>query len=305
MKHARSIHHLFLLVSLLATADPGELQAQDETARSYPTRLLLNNIAEVGPGCSVNASLGTTVFNTRSDYFIGEFSIGIAGVSELGLTNTGLASNLLALRRPIGSWELTVRLLRSREHLPDISLAVRGPLKWNHDDLLPQDIQTEKPVLFEQGLRGVRYDFRITTASVLFSKPLSRSLRLHGEIGIQQAQWRDLWIFLDPIPPGIDPNGYHAPELEHELLVQGYVGSEWHLNSRFTVIGELQSLPHFKPDIQMLALSLRRSYIGTIGLRTLLVAPVTLDLSLRYHRGPDGLTSTQLAVGLNGLMSIR
>ncbi len=128
-------------------------------------------------------------------------------------------------------------------------------------------------------------------------------LTLHGGVGLQEAQYRGLWIFLDP-PPG-DVNGYHAAEVERELLMQGFVGAELRVHSRLTLIGDVQSIPLFRPDIDLLELSVDRSYMSFLGVRYLLADAIRLDASLRYHTGVEGIRSTQVVIALNALLSLR
>lgn len=264
-----------------------------------PTRLFYNNTAELGPGYSLGVVAGTSILDEEQNVFYGNASATLAGLLEIEVGNLQLASSLFGVRKPIYTWGLKIPLWGSREQLPAIALAIRSSLEWTHDALLEEDMQRLRRDLTWRGLESTGYDFRLTTASILFSERLHKNLMLHGGIGAQEVQYRNLFLFLEP-------NDYYRNlDLHREFLLSGYLGANVQVHPRFTVVGEVESVPHFDTRLETFELVVDRSYVWFLGIRFLIDRPVAFDAGIRYNKGPNAPDTAQLVMALSALLSIR
>jgi hypothetical protein len=274
--------------------------SQEDKDTLAPTRLILNNTAEFLPHFAVTLNAGTSVFTSTYRPFRGNVVLSIDELAEIDYSSDGQAENVFGNAKPMNSWGMKFKILNAKEVRPAVALRVQSSIDWNREDLWTQDLQQNTPSLYRQGLAGSQYEYRLTTIDLVFTERIQRSLIINGGVGFQEIQSRNLWIFPTVAPPAY--NGYHNPDVVRNLLLTAFFSGVVQIDSSFSAIAEIQSIPLLTPSITALNLSVEQSYLGSLGIRYSPTTYLVLDGSLAYHTDQSDQAYMEARIGVSALI---
>lgn len=289
-----------VIVGLLFSA---VVLAQQPSSDPSSSHLVLVNTAEVLPNLTLTINGATSVLSSHSSLFHGNIALGLGDVAELALGKSDGIINALGAPRADVAWALKLKLFSKAQDQPQIALRIQSSVGWISDELWPQDIQTYSPALYRRGLYDSHYDLRLTSIQVLLSHQLFRNVGLHTGVGIEEIATRGLWIIVDPAP--FVGNGLHAPDIAQELLLSGFLSLTVRLDSKFTLLTEIQSLPAVSPNIDLVKLNVDRAYVGSLAVRYSLLAPLALDGGIVVRTNPYTRNDVEMRLGLNTLLDLQ
>lgn len=284
--------------------------AQQRSSNSSSLQLVLTNTATVLPNLSLALNGGTSLLSTRGNLVYGSIALGLGDVAELALVRNDGVINALGATQPDASWALKVKVLSEEENQPGVSFGIQSSLRWTPDDLYPQDLQVHNPWLYRHLLRESRYDYQITSAHVLVSHQILPFVALHASVGIQQIEYRNLWIFAVPVldfsaPGQQEINAFHAPDVSRRLLPSGSLGLSILVTPKLGLLTEVQSLPTIYPNKSEVKLEANAGYAVSLAARYLFFQQFSLDVGAVLHTNRYTRNEAEMRIGLNTLLDFQ
>lgn len=272
------------------------LFAQSQNERQYPSQFSNTESADILPNLTLFGRVTTGLFTSDISPVEGQISFGIADFIELNVLNSASAVNFYGDAQLIPQWGFKLRLLEASEKGPGVAFLFRTSFDWRPQTFWQQDIARKRSAFYQQGLNGTRHSLRLTSGTLIATQTLFSRLHLTGGLGVQEVQVRDLWIFIDPAPYA--SNGYHASEIQHNLMVSGLVQAQIDVSNNVLAFFEAQAVPMIEPNLQRLSLTYKREYLTSAGVRFVPLFPVSMDVMISHSFMELQQTEFRMSLGI-------
>ena len=273
-----------------------EHKTVDQEARNQAFPFMGNN-SPVPDGYTFRCAAGYPVYGDDRMPVIGRFSLGLAGVLELGYSNEGYIGNPIGMTRPANSWDAKIQIFKQREELPSVALWARGTIGWQNEDLGAYALWAVLPSFFNFGVVGTRYEFSSMTVGLSMAPGLGKWITMNLSVGYQELSSRNLWILIAPAP--IIGNGYHAVSGDRSGMLEASANIVAGLLPQLALVAQAGTLPYFNVNPTALTLEVGRAYNGAVGVRYTLPIPLSVDSYVRWQSNINGKTDTQFRLGLS------
>jgi hypothetical protein len=271
--------------------------AQDNGSARFPSQYSITGSADVFPASSFYASGGMDLFTKRVDAYRGQARLALLRIFELGVMKEEAAVNFLSIAERVPMGEFKLRILERTENTPAISVVYRTSLGWMSRGFQNQEISAIRPADAADGLHGLRYQYRLTSAMLLISQDILPRFELTTGFGLEEVQTRFIWFFGGPDWP--DSYGDYDPQTHAQLLLTGFLLARFDLTHQVTLFAEAGSVPVIVPSYFHRSLQPERTFLGAVGVRFVPLMPFALDAIVAQQSAFQGISDTQVRVALN------
>lgn len=283
-----------------SNANQDEANTQKVQAFQFPhdiNRIFASPTADVLKSLDVNIILGGAFGFEESSNFLGNIALGLGGVADIEVNTGSLLGALANVNQNIPTIVLKGKIYQGSEKFPSIAIGLRSSNDWDRTKIFESGIRTSEPNLYNEGLRNVDYEARITTAFIAFSKNAYENLSFHAGGGISDLRYRNVrlsWNY-----------GYSDDGAIHKKQL-GYVfgGLIFTINERTQLMVEAQSMPYFNVSTKDRTIVPKQRSLMVAGIRSAVSKVLLFDTGIRYQSNYKGLADTQIRLSLSFFISI-
>jgi hypothetical protein len=275
---------------------------REEAPQSYkqPVRLFSLPMAVALSESYVTFAFGNDFGMQVGESFLGTVAIGVGEVGEIELSTSGLVTSLVKNSAGFRTAGMKIQVFAGHGDLPAVGFSLRSSNDWEREERSEIVLATSDRAAFDVGLRSLNLESRITTLALFVSKQVRPHTTLHAGIGFSDVRYRNVYAgFVYPHSSVYDNSERRANQW------QAFGGTSIAMNDRTTVMGEIQTLPLFKYDVNRGTVRLSRMYVGAAGFRFSLSPSWSLDSGVRYQNNFIGLADVQFRVSVNAVFLLR
>ncbi len=260
---------------------------------SIPTARVLNSL-------DFSLLVGSSFSFGKTNNFLGTVSLGLGGYGDIELSSASLMGSIFNREESFSYIGMKIKLLSETEHLPGIAIGIKTNNEWNNSSSNSTDILSNSDELFNQGMRSINYDSRMTTAYFSVSKKIKDIVSIHAGISYSDMRLKNVntvYNYWNAV--------YIHPEEEAKSIFNLYGGLEFDLNERTKFMFEAQSFPYIKINSKNGQLETEKRILGVVGLRFFISQWLLVDSGILYQDDYKGLADAQLKLSLNGVWNLR
>lgn len=282
-------------------ANQDEANTQKVLAFQFPhdiNRIFASPTADVLKSLDVNIILGGAFGFEESSNFLGNVALGLGGVADIEVNTGSLLGALANVNQNIPTIVLKGKIYEGSEKYPAIAIGLRSSNDWDRTKIFESGIRTSEPDLYNEGLRNVDYEARITTAFIAFSKNANENLSLHAGGGISDLRYRNVRLGWN-LYSYSDDGAINKKQL-------GYVfgGFIFTINERTQFMFEAQTMPYFNVSTKDRTIVPKQRGLMVAGIRSAVSKVLLFDTGIRYQSNYKGLADTQIRLSLSFFISI-
>lgn len=254
--------------------------------------------ADVLKSLDLNIILGGAFGFEESSAFLGNIALGLGGVADVEVNTGSLLGALANVNQNIPTITLKGKIYTGAENYPAIAIGLRSSNDWDRTRIYESGIRASEPNLYEEGLRNVDYEARITTAFVAFSKNVNENLSLHAGGGISDLRYRNVrlgWYLYDYTSNN---------EINKKQLGYAFGGFIYTINERAQFMFEAQTMPYFNVSTKDRTIIPKQRGLMVAGIRSAVSKVLLFDTGIRYQSNYKGLADTQIRLSLSFFISI-
>lgn len=279
------------------TARKPEVRQTAPTSYLQPARLFSLPMASALPESYLGFTFGNNFGIQVGESILGTASLGVGGIGEIELSTTGLITSVVNHRAAFRTAGMKIWLYADKGGVPAVGVSLRSSNDWERESRDERMIAFTDPSAHTFGLRSFNLESRITTLSLLISKQMREQTTVHAGIGFSDIRYRNVYS-------GFISRFVYDPSERRTNQWQVFGGASIMLNSRTTVLAEVQTLPLFKYDVKRDVVRLTRIYVGAAGIRFSLTPSWSLDGGIRYQDNFVGLADVQFRISVSVLVLV-
>lgn len=287
-----------IAVLALLLLSVGTVHAQDE---QFPGLFTYSQTAVVLPHLSLFVAGETGVMNSGLRVFRGNARIGLAGAFELGISQQDESIDFLGQPHLRINVHAKLRLLEGSRSLPAVALSYRTAFGWEKQILWHQNLQHTRPDFVLRGLNGARFENQLSTLELIVTQPLGLGASVSVGAGLQEFQYRGVWVFMDPAPYAT--NGLVAWEQQQRLLLTGFVHAYVPITNAVNLVAQAQTLPATSPVLNQAAIQIDRVYVAALGVRYVPLNLFAVDATIVYNSAYLGISNTEARLGVSAFIN--
>lgn len=265
-------------------------------------RIFATPTAEVLKSLDLNFILGGSFGFEENTSFLGNVAFGLGNFADIEINTSSLLGTLALSSSNISTIALKGRIINGNAKLPSVAIGLRASNDWDKNKLNESGVRTASPDLFREGLRGLDYEARMTTAFTVASKEVNDNLCLHGGLGITDLRYRNaqtvIWI-----EPGY--RTYQQVGVKRKNLVSVFGGIVYTINDRTQFMIEVQNMPYFDVNLKDGSLVPRQRGLAVGEVRFAISKTLLLDTGIRYQSNFKGLADAQIRLSLSFFFPIK
>jgi len=260
---------------------------------SIPTGRVLNSL-------DFSLLLGSSLSFGRTNNYLGTVSLGLGGYGDIELSSASLMGSIFNSEESFSYIGMKIKLLSENERLPELAIGIKTNNEWNNSNRGSQDILSNSSDLFNNGLRGINYDARMTSAYLSLTKKIREIVSVHAGLSFSDLRLKNIntiYNYWNAV--------YNHPEEEIKNIFNFFGGLEFDLNERTKLLLEVQSFPYVNVNVRNGHLESEKRVLGIVGLRFFISRWLLVDSGVLYQDNYKGLADAQLKVSLNGIWNLR
>lgn len=296
---AQKMFMLFLMVllqqfSLFAQNESDSLQKEVFQFKHNVGRIFSIPTADVMRSLDLSLLLGGEFGLESNQNFLGTIVFGLGDYGDIQLSTSSLLGTIFKKSESIGNIGMKINVSSQTPDRPGFAIGIKTHNNWvtenNNSDNLPVN-------LFDAGLRGLRYDSRITSIYVVFSSKAFDKLNAHIGVSYSDLRFKDVESTFENFL-------FRKDEQQKENVFGGFAGVEYELNNRTKLLFEIQTLPYLDVKLKEGNLFAKHRVIGSAGLRFLINTWLLLDTGIRYQDNYKGIADAEMKLSLNGIWNV-
>lgn len=262
-------------------------------------RIFATPTADVLKSLDLNIILGGAFGFEESSAFLGNVALGLGGIADIEVNTGSLLGALANVNQNIPTITLKGKIFKGTGNYPAIAIGLRSSNDWDRTKIYESGIRASEPELYNEGLRNLDYEARITTAFVAFSKNANENLSLHAGGGISDLRYRNVrlgWSF---------QYEYISDDVIKKKQL-GYVfgGLIFTINERTQLMFEAQTMPYFSVNTKNKTIVPKQRGLMVAGIRSAVSKVLLFDTGIRYQSNYKGIADTQIRLSLSIFISL-
>ncbi|MDP2209471.1 MAG: hypothetical protein Q8K98_11990 [Bacteroidota bacterium] len=262
-------------------------------------RIFATPTADVLKSLDLNIILGGAFGFEESSAFLGNVALGLGGIADIEVNTGSLLGALANVNQNIPTITLKGKIYKGTENYPAIAVGLRSSNDWDRTKIYESGIRASEPELYNEGLRNVDYEARITTAFIAFSKNANENLSMHAGGGISDLRYRNIrlgWAYM-----------YEYTDdgaINKKQLVYVFGGLIYTINERTQFMFEAQTMPYFNVNTKNRTIVPKQRGLMVVGIRSAVSKVLLFDTGIRYQSNYKGIADTQIRLSLSFFISL-
>lgn len=230
---------------------------------------------------------------------LGSLGLGLGGYGDLLISSEALLGSIFDKDQYFSSIGMKIKILNETDDIPGLAAGIKTNGGWNSVRSGSDKIIAAGNELYENGLRTVDYDSRMTSIFLVLSRRVVPDVKLHAGIYYSDLRYKNVFVLYN------EGASFNADEKEQKKnLFTFFGGIDYTLNERTIFMLEVQSFPYMVVDHRNGYLSPKKRIVGVAGLRFFITDWLLIDSGIRYQDNYKGLADAELKIGLNGMWNL-
>ncbi len=278
------------ILALSLNANAGELQ--DSTRNEYFSRMFVAPTGRMLLSGIVGLSFGGAFATQGGKEYLGLFSIGLGGVSELEVSTSHLVTNVFSSSKWIGTTALKFTIYNGKPEtkLPRVMLAFRSN-RWSSIEGSGSELSGPADSDGNSGIQSVDFKTHLTSLFLSATSELTPKFSVSGGLVWHDIRTKDLSYY---------SNNYEITQLGDmkKSVVGVFGGVENLVNPNTYSILEFGLIPEIRFDDKMEEMMIGQLWYSMVGVRFFFRETAAVDAGIKYRSDYSGLADAEIVVGL-------